>query len=178
MNLSQYFPILVVVASVFIPSALAVVFLWLYRKWQDRDGRRSPLSNKRIYGAGEQLRKRIEDEADSMMGGLVVLFFLGPYFLAAWALKKLDWHTIRFGWSEAIYLVAFFAMAIWAVHRIIRHGSRRRRGIAGLKAEMFTAQELNRLIGAGCSGCRVAPAGASGRPSSGLPKPSITRPSR
>src|SRR5690606_4100356 len=37
--------------------------------------------------------------------------------------------------------------SIWT---IIRHGNSRRRGLAGLKAELYTAQELNRLVGDGC----------------------------
>ncbi len=147
----EHLPVLIVSASIFLPTLLAVAGVWLYRKWQDRDGRRSPIEGKRIYGAGEQLRKRIDDDTDNMTGGLVVLFFLGPYFLAAYALTRVNWGAISFGRAEILYTTAFLVMAIWAFRRVLRFGNARRRGIAGLKAEMFTAQELNRLMGAGCT---------------------------
>ncbi|UHQ20671.1 NERD domain-containing protein [Lysobacter sp. KIS68-7] len=122
---------LLVIASVFVPTALAIAFLWLHRKWQERDGRRSPLEGKAIFGAGEQLRKRIEDHTDNLQSALVLLFWLGPYFLA------------------------FFG---GAVAYIIRHGTLRRRAREGLKAELFTAQELNRLVASGCSVLHDVPA--------------------
>lgn len=76
--------ILIVVASIFIPTLFAIGFIWPYKKWRDRDGSRSPIEHKVIFGAGEQLRKRVDDHTESMMSGLTILFFLGPYFLAAW----------------------------------------------------------------------------------------------
>lgn len=141
--------VLMVVASVFVPSAIGVGALYAYKAWRNRQGRRSPIADRRIYGAGEQLRKRIDDHTDSMMGGLVGLFFLGPYFLAAWALPRVDWARIHFGSAEVIYIAAFLALAAWSLRRIIISGNARRRGLDGLKAEMYVAQELNRLIGSG-----------------------------
>jgi hypothetical protein len=148
----------VVAGSIFVPSALAIGMLWAFRKWQDREGRRSPLENKRLHGAGEQLRKRIEDEGDALLHGLTVLFFIGPYFLAVWALPRVDWSRVHFGWVEGIFVLAFVAMAAWAVRMMIVHGAARRRAIAGLKAELFTAQELNRLMGMGCTVLHDVPA--------------------
>ena len=66
----NYLPALIVVASVALPMLIAVGLFWAYRKWQDREGRRSPIENRRIYGAGEHLRKRIEDHTDEMMSGM------------------------------------------------------------------------------------------------------------
>jgi hypothetical protein len=143
--------ILIVVASIVVPTLVALGFFWLYRRWQDRDGRRSPIEGKAIYGPGEQLRKRIEEHTDGMMGGLLALFFLGPYFLAAWALPRVSWHETRFGFGDWLLVAAFLAMTFWAIRRVIHHGNLRRRGLAGLKAELFTAQELNRLIASGCT---------------------------
>ena len=80
-----------------------------------------------------------------------MLFFVGPAFLAGWALQRIDLPSMRFGWNEAAWLAVFLTMATWAIRRIVKHGDRRRRGIAGLKAELYTAQELNRLIGEGCT---------------------------
>lgn len=143
--------VLIVIASIFIPTLFAVGFLWLYKKWRDRDGRRSPIEHKTIFGAGEQLRKRVEDHTDAMLSSLTVLFFLGPYFLAAWALPKLNWDRVRMGFGEWLFVAAFLLTAAWAVHRIIHHGNLRRDALLGLKGELYTAQELNRLIGQGCT---------------------------
>jgi len=84
----------VVGGSVFVPTVLAIGLICALRKWQEREGRRSPIENKRIHGAGEQLRKRIEDHSDALLSSLTTLFFLGPYFIAAWALPKIDWSRI------------------------------------------------------------------------------------
>lgn len=140
---------LVVVASIFVPSLIAIGALHAYKRWRDRQGRRSPIADRRIYGAGEQLRKRIDDHTDSMMSGLIALFFLGPYFLAAWALPLVNWTQVQLGSRELIYIAAFLALAICSLRRIIISGNARRRGLDGLKAEMYVAQELNRLIGSG-----------------------------
>ena len=148
----------VVAGSIVVPSALAIGLLWALRKWQDREGRRSPLENKRIHGAGEQLRKRIEDEGDAILSGFAVLFFAGPYFLAVWSLPRVDWSRTHFGWGEGVLFLAFVAVAAWATRKMIVHGASRRRAIAGLKAELFTAQELNRLIGMGCTVLHDVPA--------------------
>ena len=143
--------IVILIAAVFVPSVLGVAGLWLYRKWQDRAGRTSPIAGKRIFGAGEQLRIRIEDETDKMLAALLILFFIGPYFVAAWALQKVNWAGVRFDFGSWMFVAAFLLMFAWAMWKILRHGGARRRCIAGLKAELFTAQELNRLIAAGCT---------------------------
>ena len=156
--MTAFLPTIVVSLSIFVPTALALGGFWLYRKWTDREGKRCPVGDRRIHGAGEQLRKRIEDETDRMTGGLIVLFFIGPYFLAAWALQKVEWSSVRFEWGEAILLIAFAVAGGCAVRRIQHHGMRRRRAIAGLRAELYTAQELNRLMQSGCHVLHDVPA--------------------
>jgi hypothetical protein len=141
---------IVLVASVFAPSFLGIALLWAYRKWQDRDGRTCPIANKRIYGAGEQLRKRIDDETAEMSAALMVLLFIGPYFVAAWALIHFNREEVKVTWGTWMLVAGFLLMLAWALRKIIRHGTVRRRCLAGLKAELFTAQELNRLMGSGC----------------------------
>lgn len=143
--------VFVVAASIFIPTLLAVGILWLYKQWRDRAGSRSPIEHKTIFGAGEQLRKRVEDHTDAMLSSLTVLFFLGPYFLAAWALPKLNWERVKMGFGEWVFVIAFLVMAGWAVRRIVHHGNLRRNALLGLKGELYTAQEINRLVGQGCT---------------------------
>lgn len=154
----DYLSVLIAAASVFIPTLLAVGIVWAHRKWQDHDGRRSPIENRRIHGAGEQLRKRIDEQGNAMTSGIATLFFLGPYFVAAWALQRVQWSAVRVGFGDWMLLTAFVAGTTWAIARILSNGKARRRCVAGLKAELFTAQELNRLMGAGCTVLHDVPA--------------------
>lgn len=146
----NYLSASIVLASIVIPTLVAVTIFWSYRKWQDRDGRRSPNENRRIYGAGEHLRKRVEGHTDEMMLGLTMLFFLGPTFIAIWALQHLDWAHVRFGLWDYVLVVILVMMIGVAIWRIFKHGKQRRIANEGLKAELFTAQELNRLMTFGC----------------------------
>lgn len=147
----NYFSAVVVLASVAIPTLLAVGIFAAYRKWQDRDGRRSPIENRRLYGAGEHLRKRIEDHTDEIMFGLTMLFFLGPAFVAVWSLQHVDWSRVGFGFWDYVLVAIFLAAISAAIWRIFKHGKQRRIANAGLKAELYTAQELNRLMALGCT---------------------------
>jgi hypothetical protein len=101
----NYVSTLIVIASIDIPTLVADAIFWSYRKWQDRDGRRSPIENRRVYGAGEHLRKRVEGHTDEIMLGLTMLFFLGPAFIAVWALQHLDWAHVRVGFWD--YVLTF-----------------------------------------------------------------------
>jgi hypothetical protein len=147
----NYLSSLLVLASVVIPCGIAIAIFWLNRKWRDRDGRRSPIENRRIFGPGEQLRKRIETHTDEMMFGLTMLFFLGPCFIALWALQHLDWQRVRFGFWDFVLLAIFILMTGATVYRIFINSKHRLMAKAGLKAEMYTAQELNRLMALGCT---------------------------
>lgn len=115
----SYFPAFVVIGSFGIPISFAIVLFWGYRKWQDRDGRRSPIENRRIYGAGEHLRKRVEGHTDEIMLGLTMLFFLGPAFIAVWALQHLDWAHVRASFWDyvlAAILLLMLGASIWRIH--------------------------------------------------------------
>jgi hypothetical protein len=153
-----YIPVLMVIGSVFIPSGLAVAIFWSYRKWQDRDGRRSPIQGRVLYGAGEQLRKRIDKLNDEIMTGLTLLFFLGPYFLAFWALQRIDWSKVTFRFGDYLLVGAFLIMCGGAIWRVSKSGRERRIANAGLEAELYTAQELNRLMALGCTVLHDIPA--------------------
>ena len=146
-----YVTILIVISSIVVPVLLTLGLVLGYRKWQDRDGRRSPIEGRVIYGPGEQLRKRVEAHGDEVMAGMAVLFFVGPYFLAYWALRRIDLTKVTFGWGDYLIFAAFLVIAAGMVLRIFKHGKKGRMAMAGLKAELYTAQELNRLMGLGCT---------------------------
>lgn len=149
-NLTMNAAFLPLVASL-VPVALAVAVVATLRKRQERNGLRSPIANKRIHGAGEELRKRIDEQTREIMRFVLTLLLVGPYFFAVWALNHVQWNQVVFGTIEIPYLIAAAAMTIWAIRRLVIHGAARRRAIAGLRAELFTAQELNRLLAKGCA---------------------------
>jgi hypothetical protein len=141
----------VLLSSAILPLLIAIGGLSLYRWWQDRAGRRSPIENKVIFSPAEQLRVRIEALDERMAHGLIVLIFIGPYFVAAWLLSRIDPSKLALRWGDLIYLSAFLMGCAWAIRSIVTAGNLRRRARAGLKAELFTANELNRLLASGCT---------------------------
>ncbi|BDU18275.1 nuclease-related domain-containing protein [Lysobacter auxotrophicus] len=143
--------VLLVASSAAVPVALAIGISWLSRRVQDRDGRRSPIEGRTIHGAAEQLRKRVEEHGDELMVSLGVLLFVGPYFLAIWALQRINLAQIKVSFGDYILLAAASLMAALLISRVLHHGRRRRIANAGLKAELYTAQELNRLMALGCT---------------------------
>jgi hypothetical protein len=146
----NYFPQFAVIASMLLPVLFAIGVWQAYRKWQDRGGKRSPIEGKVIHGAGEQLRKRIEDHTDELMFSLITLQFIGPLLFALWAATKINWSQVHFLYADLLYVAAFVGFGAWSMKRVLKFGDLRRRGREGLRAELFTAQELNRLIGSGC----------------------------
>jgi hypothetical protein len=142
---------LVVLATVFIPTVIAVALVWAQRKRLDSDGRRSPIESRPIYGAGEQLRKRIDEHTDEVMLSLTMLFFIGPLLIALWATQHVQWRHVQLGLWDYVFLSMYLGIAIGGIRKIAKHVSLRRRATAGLQAELYTAQELNRLMASGCA---------------------------
>lgn len=147
----QFLPHLIVLAAVFVPSAIAVVLVWAQRKRFERDGRRSPIENRPVYGPGEYLRRRVEDHTDELMLSLTMLFFIGPMLIALWALERIPLAQIQFGLWDYVMIAMYAAAATTAISRIHKHAHLRRIAKAGLQAELYTAQELNRLMAMGCT---------------------------
>lgn len=142
--------VLLVIFLCFLPLALGVGLVLLQRRWQARQGRRLPITAKLLNGPGEQLRKMIENEDDEIVSGLLVLVLVVPYFLAVWALQHVEPAQLRFGLREGFFLLTASIMVVWGIRKVLVHGKRRRQMNEGLIAELFTAQELNRLMGQGC----------------------------
>lgn len=147
----SYLTHVIVLASVFVPSAIAVALVWLQRKRLDNDGRRSPIENRPIYGAGEQLRKRVDEHGDEILLSLTMLFFIGPMLIAMWALQRLPLDRIRLGIWDFVLILLYAGFTITMIWRIQKGVGLRRIANAGLQAELYTAQELNRLMALGCT---------------------------
>jgi uncharacterized ion transporter superfamily protein YfcC len=107
--------------SIFIPTALAVVFVSAYIWWVKRDKRRSPLSGKLHHSAGEQVRARIQEHGDEMLFAWMTMSLTAPMLMLAWSLRFVPWRQLHFGVSDALYLLvaaAFFAVGL---RRFLRH---------------------------------------------------------
>lgn len=94
--LTRMIPSLVLLLSILIPLGFAVLSVLGYRWWIGRDKRRSPLSGKLHHSAGEQLRARMRDHSDDMMGGWMLMLMSGPLFMLAWALQFVPWRHVEF----------------------------------------------------------------------------------
>src|SRR3546814_5537002 len=103
-NLTVYTAFLPLVTSL-VPAAVAAVVVATWRKRQQRNGLRSPIANKRIHGAGEELRKRIDEHSREIMRFVFTLLLVGPYVFAVWALNHVQWHQVVFGATEILYLI-------------------------------------------------------------------------
>jgi hypothetical protein len=147
----SYLVTFLVLGAVFVPSAIAVALVWAQRRRLANDGRRSPIENRPIYGAGEQLRKRVEDHGDEILLSLTMLFFIGPMLIALWATKYVPWTQVRLNFWDYVLVAMYVGVAVAAIWRIHKHADLRRIANAGLQAELYTAQELNRLMALGCT---------------------------
>lgn len=141
---------LVSLLSVLLPPALILMAVVLFRLWQKRDGRRSPLRDKLHHGPGEQLRQQLEKSSEGMDEAVMTLSLVGPFLLCAWALPHLDWSKVRFGLAEWMLTIFFLGIFVWTLRKTIRLAALRRRLREGLAAELTTAQSLLSLMSKGC----------------------------
>jgi hypothetical protein len=122
-----------------------------WRRWKAREGRRLPINAKLMHGPGEQLRQKISDTEDSLNSALAILVVIGPFLVAFWALSRIDLTRASLGPVGWVALAFWAVITAWQIRDIVGLGRKRRRLLEGLIAEQFTAQELNRLVGAGCT---------------------------
>jgi hypothetical protein len=152
-------PLLIVFFTLVVPVALVVATFFFIRRWQERDGRRSPLVDKLFHGPGEQLRKRIEGHDDEINGTLVTVFLIGPLVVASWGLSRADWSQALTWWSLLLPSLLAAAVLGWCIWKIAHHTRARRRAREGLAAELMTAQLLTPLMADGCQVLHDIPAG-------------------
>lgn len=151
-------PSVALLLAVLIPLAFAVLSTLGYVWWIGRDKRRSPLKGKLHHSAGEQLRSRMQEHSDEMMGAWMLMLMSGPLFMLAWALQFVPWRHVGFGVREAISIIGAVVLFALGLRSFLRHAALRRRAREGLAAERMTAQELNRLVGSGCQVLNDVPA--------------------
>ena len=143
-------PAILLLLSLMVPVSVAVIVFVLARRWREREGRRSPLSEKLYYGAGEQLRRRIADHDENIHDALMGVFLIGPSMLAGWALVHVDWSNTHILRSILIPVVIAFLSTLWLSRKIVKQAKERQSAREGLAGELMTAQQLVPLMGNGC----------------------------
>lgn len=145
---------LILLASILGPLALVTACLVAWRAWRRMDKRRSPLTFEIRNLPGEHLRREVARHDDGFMESLALVVSLGPIFLSAWLLARLqhagiDWSAVRFGTGDGILMAVALGMLGWCFRRLTRHAKARRANLDGLQAELAVAQCLTPLIADG-----------------------------
>lgn len=121
-----------------------------YRAWRKRDQRRSPLNGKLHHVPGQQLLDRIAEHEDELSFGLLVMYLAGPLMLMAWAVHRIRAEDLVWRSQDWMFVVAALLMFCYGLYKFAKHWDARQNARDGMAAERMAAQQLNRLIGAGC----------------------------
>jgi hypothetical protein len=149
-DVSELLPTAIMLAVVFLPLLVAVVMVFLLKRAEARDERRSPLSEKLLHQSGSQARKRAEDLGDDIMARVAVLFLVGPLWMMVLLLPRVRWASLRFGWGDYLGIAVAIAMILWCLRDIFVLRRDRRNWLNGMRGEMASAQALDRLRAQGC----------------------------
>ncbi|MBS0216872.1 MAG: NERD domain-containing protein [Proteobacteria bacterium] len=133
-----------------LPLSLAVGVVSLQRRHQRRSGRRSPLSEKRAYLPGEQLRMRIEDLGLEIESQVVLLLMVGPLALMVILLPRIQWSILRLSWLDWAVLGIAIIACLFSIRKILQLRHERRKYEDGARAEVYVAQQLDRLQAQDC----------------------------
>lgn len=145
---------LILILAMVIPIALVMGCLVAWRFWRMADKRRSPLTFEIRNLPGEHLRRQMTKHDEAFMEASALVVALGPVFLSAWLLARLDgahvnWTAIQFGWGDVVLAGVGIALLAWSAWRMIHHAKARRLYLDGLRAELAVAQCLTPLIAEG-----------------------------
>lgn len=140
--------------AVLAPGLLVIGSLLIWRAWDARDKRRSPLTVKVRNLPGEHLRKQMAKHDSAFDEAAVAAISLGPIVFSTWLLMRVnrvipDWSMVRFGAGDFLLVVIFLLILGWAIWRMIFHAGQRRLYKQGLEAELAVAQCLTPLIAEG-----------------------------
>ena len=139
----------IVLAVIFVPVffMMAVVFLW--KQWNDRRRRRSPLTSELLRLPGHSLRDQVDDVSVDLMGALM-LAWLAPAALTCLLLAQAV-RTGSFGHPSAllVYGAVMAGSFAYFIVKVIRLATKRQRLRDAADAEQATGQELEQLKSVG-----------------------------
>lgn len=142
-------PFIAMVAILLPPLGAAAVVFWLSRQ-QKREGRRSPLTEKLAYLPGEQLRRRMDVMSEKIDEYLILLVVVGPLATLVVLLPRVAWSRLSFTWLDGGVVVAALAFTVMTICKLVPRWRERRACHDGMRAEIATAQLLDRLQAEGC----------------------------
>lgn len=149
-DISDFIPAAIFLAIVFLPALTAVGILFVLKRSEAREERRSPINEKLLHQPGSHARKRAEEIGDEFMARTSVLFLIGPLCIMTILLPRVRWANLRFGWTDYLVIAAAVAAAFWSLRDIVRFRRERRVWLNGMRGEMASAQALDRLRSQGC----------------------------
>ena len=143
--------VLVLIGAFVLSVVLLLASVLGFKAWRKRDARRSPLHGKKLANLpGQQLMARVTDHGDDLILATMLMYFSIPVMLCAWAINRVQWQNVRFGFSEGLFALASAVVFLLGLRSFIRHWDARNKARDGLVAEQMTGQLLNRLIGPNC----------------------------
>lgn len=93
-----------------------------FKAWRKRDARRSPLNGKKLANLpGQQLMARVTDHGDELIIATMLMYFAIPVMLCAWAINRVRWKDVRFGFNEGLFAFAAVALFLFGLRSFIRH---------------------------------------------------------
>jgi membrane protein implicated in regulation of membrane protease activity len=136
------------------PVLLLVAALFVWRWLQRRDDRRDPVNMKVLRGAGDGVREKLSQHADSFDSSLILALLIGPSFFVAWAQRWMtkhgfSWSTYSPGWFDLLLICIAMGTLIVCFRQLVKHASAARNYRQGLAAELATAQCLNQVMAEG-----------------------------
>lgn len=147
---SVFMPAVVLLASSLLPVLLAVGVATYLKRVEAREERRAPIKEKLLHQAGAQARKRAEDAGDEVSARIAMLMLVGPFVLLCILLPRVRWSALRFGWLEWGMIGGAALGIVFILRDLLRFRRERRAWLDGMRGEMATAQELDRLRMRGC----------------------------
>ena len=144
------FMMLLMFISVAIPMGLTVAVVFWQKRIRKREGRRSPLIDKMAHLPGQQLRQRMEVLGYGIDERVVELMMIGPFALLVLLVPRVQWASLRPTLVDYLVLAAAVAMCFWNIKRLLPLWRERLQCREGMRAEIASAQWLDRLQVQGC----------------------------
>lgn len=154
-------PAVIIAVLVVVPVGIAVATILFLKRIDKHGKRRSPLTDKLMHQAGAQARHRIESINDDILERVILVALLGPIFILSLVLSRVRWSELHFGWSGWAIAIVTVVTVIWLAWRIVNLSKERRKWQDGMRAEIATAQLLDRLQAEDCLVLHDIPAGKS-----------------
>lgn len=149
-DLSSLLPAVILLVVMLLPIFVAVALLTWIKRSEARDERRSPIKEKLLHQPGAQARIKADDLADEMMQRMVQLIVIGPAALLAILLTRVNWSRFQWHWLDWVVIAGALAWTGWMTYGLVRFRRERKQWLNGMRGEMATAQELDRLRVKGC----------------------------